>query len=352
MAFSILTPDRAEWATLFDRLPPEQRDVFYTPSFARLCQGTLNREDEVLCAALWDDESVVLYPFAKRNLDRLTAFNEFSGHYDITGLYGRGGLVSTGAGAEKLADFHAAMADYCRANNIVCGFDRYHPVMANDASAAAETKVMDIGGFVVVDLRPSLEAIQESFKPSVRKDIRKAERNEVRCFDEADDTHLKDFLDIYHATMARNAASEFYYFSAEYFATLCRTIPGQFHFFYAVAGDRIVSCELVLLHGEYAHSFLGGTRREALPLSANPMLKWEIIRTLKALGCEYFLLGGGTHPDDGIFQFKKAYAPEGVLPSRIGGTIWDRDAYRQLREAMTAAGIAIPQNRFQFYDLN
>jgi len=352
MAFSILTPDHAEWATLFDRLPPKQRDVFYTPSFARLCQRTLNRNDEVLCAALWDKDTAVLYPFAKRDLGRLTALEAFAGHCDITGLYGRGGLVATGANPETLAAFHAAMADYCRASNIVCGFDRYHPVMANEAHAAAETRVMDIGGFVVVDLRPPLEAIQESFKPSVRKDLRKAERNDIRCFSEADDAHLADFLDIYHGTMARNAASEFYYFSAEYFATLCQTIPGQFHFFYALAGEAIVSCELVLHHGKYAHSFLGGTRRESLPLSANPMLKWEIIRTLKAQGCEHFLLGGGTHPDDGIFQFKKAYAPEGVLPSRIGGTIWDFDAYQRLKEAMTAAGIAIPQNRFQFYDLN
>jgi CelD/BcsL family acetyltransferase involved in cellulose biosynthesis len=352
MAFSILTPDDPAWGALFDRLPAEQRDVFYTPSFAQLCQQTLNRDQEVLCAALESDEGVVLYPFARRDLGRLTGFEEFSGRHDITGLYGRGGLVASNTAPQLLSEFHAALADYCHTNGIVCGFDRYHPVIANDGYADPATKVMDIGGFVVVDLRLELEAIQESFKSSVRKDLRKAERNEIRCFDEADDAHLAAFLDIYHGTMARNSASEFYYFSAEYFTTLCRTIPGQFHFFYAEAGGEIVSCEVVLLHGKYAHSFLGGTRREALPLAVNPMLKWEIIRTLKARGCEYFLLGGGTQPDDGIFQFKKAYAPEGVLPSRIGGTIWDQDTYRQLREAMTAAGVAIPQNRFQFYDLS
>jgi hypothetical protein len=352
MAFSILTPGDPLWAQLFDRLPAEQRDVFYMPSFARLCQETLNRDHEVLCAALDSDAGVALYPFAKRDLGRLTAFTEFTGRHDITGLYGRGGLVASDASPQLLSQFHAALADYSHANNIVCSFDRYHPVMANDGYAGPDTRVMDIGGFVVVDLRPDPDAIQESFKSSVRKDLRKAERNNIRCFDEADGAHLADFLDIYHGTMARNAASEFYYFTADYFATLIRTIPGQFHFFYAEAGGEIVSCELVLLHGKYAHSFLGGTRREALPLAVNPMLKWEIIRTLKQQGCEYFLLGGGTHPDDGIFQFKKAYAPEGVLPSRIGGTIWDLDTYGQLREAMTAAGVAIPEKRFQFYDLN
>lgn len=352
MAFSILTPEHPEWDALFALLPAGQRDVFYTSAFARLCQHTLNREDEVRCAALRDGDAVVLYPFAKRDLGRITPFPEFAGRYDITGLYGRGGVVAGQATPAMLASFHVALASYCHESGIVCGFDRFHPVMANERNASPATRVMDIGGFVVVDLRPQLEAIQESFKPSVRKDLRKAERNNIQCFAEADGTHLAEFLDIYHGTMARNAADEFYYFSAEYFSALCRTLPGQFHFFYAVAGGQVVSCELVLHHGKYAHSFLGGTRREALPLSANPMLKWEIIRHLKELGCDYFLLGGGTRPDDGIFNFKKAYAPEGVFPSRIGGTIWDDVGYRQLREAMSAAGIAAPENRFQFYDLN
>lgn len=294
----------------------------------------------------------MLYPFVKRNLARLTNFPNSSGLYDITSLYGRGGIVGSLIALTDIISFHTAMAAYCHENAIVCGFDRFHPIIANDICATPDAKMMEIGGFVVVDMRPEMGAIENAFKQSVRKDLRKAERNGITCFAESNCDHLKEFMDIYYHTMGRNLATEFYYFNEEYFVTLDKEIPGQFHFFYAVAGDDIVSCELVLHHGKYCHSFLGGTKREALPLCANPILKREIIKFFKDQGCEYFLLGGGSKPDDGIFNFKKAYAPENVLPSRIGGMIWNHQAYGQLRKDMSSAGVAVPANRFQFYDMS
>lgn len=352
MLFSILNHDSPEWNVLFESLPLDQQDIFYSPSFARLCKNTLNREDEVLCAAMTSEAGVLIYPFVKRSLARLTSFPSSAGLYDLISLYGRGGIVGSTQALMDVAPFHAAMAAYCRGNAIVCGFDRFHPVIANDVRAAPDARIMDVGGFVVVDMRPEMDAIENSFKQSVRKDLRKAERNGITCFAESNCDHLKEFLDIYYHTMGRNSAAEFYYFNEEYFLALDKEIPGQFHFFYAVAGNDIVSCELVLHHGKYCHSFLGGTKREALPLCANPILKREIIRFFKGQGCEYFLLGGGSKPDDGIFNFKKAYAPEGVLPSRIGGMIWNHRAYEQLREDMSSAGVAISVNRFQFYDMS
>ena len=352
MTFSILIPDNPVWADLFEMLPLDQQDIFYSPSFARLCQKTLDQNDEVLCAAMTSDAGVLLYPFVKRNLGKLTGFAEYSGYCDITGLYGRGGIVGSAAALQGTTPFHAAMAAYCRKQAIVCGFDRFHPVIGNDVRAAPDSKIMEIGGFVVVDMRPDMNVIENGFKQSVRKDVRKAERNGITCFAESSSDHLKEFMDIYYHTMGRNSASEFYYISENYFTSVAKKIPGQFHYFYALAGNDIVSCELVLHHGKYCHSFLGGTKKEALPLSANPMLKREIIRFFKTRGCEYFLLGGGSKPDDGIFNFKKAYAPEGVYPSRVGGTIWDTDTYARLRDSMLASGKDVPAGRFQFYDTN
>jgi hypothetical protein len=350
MPFKILKPDDPQWQDFFDSLPTHQQDVFYSPSFARLCQTTLNKNDEVCCAAMTFDASVVLYPFVRRNIGRLTGHHSFSGLYDITSMYGRGGIVASRFVEVEIASFHSALAEYCQETAVTCGFDRFHPVIANHAWAGPAARVMDVGGFVVVDMRPEMSAIEASFKSSVRKDLRKAERNGITFFAESDSDHLTEFLEIYRHTLERNSAANFYFFSDEYFSTLGREMAGQFHYFYAVAGRDIVSCELVLHHGKYCHSFLGGTNREALTLCANPMLKWEIIRFLKDRGAEYFLLGGGTRPNDGIFKFKRAYASEGVLPSRIGGTIWDQQSYERLKSGLTSAGVAFSSNRFQFYD--
>jgi hypothetical protein len=349
-SFSILEADDPRWDTLFTVLQPSAQDIFYCSGFARVCRTILPPSERPVCAAFSaTDGNVLLYPFVMRNVAGLLDLPVSEGLQDTVSLYGRGGAVGRASG-EALEAFHRSLAQYMSDQRVLCSFDRFHPVMGNHALAPKTCNVLNVGGFVVVDLRQSREALNQSFKSSVRKDLRKAERNGVTCFAEPNCDHLADFLDIYYQTMERNSASGFYYFPEAFFAALPTEAPGQFHFFYAVHEGRIVSCELVLHHGMYSHSFLGGTRRESLPLAANPLLKDTIFGKMKELGCDFFLLGGGQKANDNIFSFKYAYAPDGVLPSLVGGTVWRSDDYESLKREMTQSGHEIPSNRFQFYD--
>lgn len=351
MRFEVLEPEAARWAELFDGLPREAQDVFYTPGFAQLCQKTIDTGYLVRCAAgTCLDGSVLLYPFVQRPIGGMVDIPVAAEMQDSISLYGRGGVVGM-ASKESLAAFHDELADYMRLNRVICSFDRLHPLMSNEKFSSPASAIRDVGGFVIVDLALTLEELEASFKPSVRKDIRKAQRNGVLCMSESSSDHIDEFLDIYYQTMERNSASDFYFFPKEFFTALASHLPGMFSFFYAEHDQRIVSCELVLHCGDYSHSFLGGTRRDALPLAANPLLKFEICKTMKAKGSRYFLLGGGQAADDGIFNFKKAYAPEGVYSSRICGTIWDSSAYNQLQQAMIVAGLPVAPNRFQYYEI-
>lgn len=350
MSFFILKPEHLDWKNIFEKLPSGQKDVFYSPSFASLCQKTLYQEHEVLCAGMLSGDEVLLYPFVKRNLGKLTGISELSSKYDISSLYGRGGLVGSPAGLRNKNLFYEELSKYCYSNNIICSFDRFHPVIGNDLYADQSAHIIEVGGFVVVDLRHDLDVIEQAFKHSIRKHLRKAENNKIVCFSEINCLHVREFIDIYSHTMNRNNANQFYFFSKEYFEAVEKEISGQFHFFYAKSGSEIVSCELVLHQGIYSHSFLGGTKRDAMPLCANHLIKRQIIRTMKKLGCEYFLLGGGPQKDDGIFNFKKGYAPDGVFPSKVGGVIWDKLSYESVREKMQIEGKLILDNKFQFYD--
>jgi GNAT acetyltransferase-like protein len=349
--FFILEQDDPRWDVLFNALLPSAQDVFYSVGFARLCQKILPPSEKAICAALSsEDDSVLLYPFVLRTVASLVDVATPEGLQDTISLYGRGGVVGR-ASADALKYFHRSLAQYMSDHRVLCSFDRFHPVMGNNAFASKGCNICEVGGFVVVDLRKSVEDLKQSFKNSVRKDLRKAVRNGVTCFAESNCDHLSDFLDIYYQTMERNSATDFYYFPEDFFAALPTRLAGQFHFFYAVHEGRIVSCELVLHHGMYSHSFLGGTRRECLPLAANPLLKDTIIGKMKELGCDFFLLGGGQKANDKIFSFKHAYSPDGVLPSLVGGTIWRHADYEGLKRNMVQAGREIRSNRFQFYDL-
>ena len=348
--FFIFEQDDPRWDKLFSALLPSSQDVFYSAGFARLCQKILPPSEKAICAGfLSEDDSILLYPFVMRTVAGLVTVATPEGLQDTTSMYGRGGVVGR-ASPDALKSFHRSLAQYMYDHRVLCSFDRFHPVMGNHAFATNDCKLFEVGGFVVVDLRQSVEELRQSFKSSVRKDLRKAERNGVTCFMESNCDHLPRFLEIYYQTMERNSATGFYYFPEAFFASLPAEMPGQFHFFYAVHEGEIVSCELVLHHGIYAHSFLGGTLRESLPLAANPLLKNTIILKMKELGCHFFLLGGGQKANDNIFSFKQAFAPDGVRPSLVGGTIWRRDDYEDLLRNMAHAGRDIPSNRFQFYD--
>ena len=350
MNFEIVESGNPKWNTLFARLPRDAQDIFYTSQFANLCQHTLNELHRVKCATYSSsDGAVLLYPFVYRQLSDFLCENYASGLADTISLYGRGGIVGS-ANNQDLDHFHEELTSYMNDEHVFCSFDRFHPIMRNEKLAPRGSLNRQIGGFVVVTLRESIQALEASFKASVRKDLRKAERNDVKCFAEKNCNHIADFFEIYYQTMDRNLASNFYYFPKEFFTKLPELMPDNFHFFYAEHDNRIVSCELVLHHGDYAHSFLGGTRTESLPLASNTLLKFEILKKMTAMNYKYFLLGGGLAGDDGIFNFKKAYAPGGVLPSLVGGTVWQPVIYDELRQAMQRQGAVMADQRFQFYD--
>jgi hypothetical protein len=352
MQFSILAPADSEWKACFQDLPLDQRDIFYSPEYANVFDLTVNKEDEVYCAKLSSQDGIILYPFVKRNLSKISSLSIYSEYYDICGLYGRGGVISSAKSRQTLEKFNLYFSNYCKDSSIICNFDRFHPIIRNEIFAFPGEDVRNIGGFIAVDLRPSIEDIRGSFKSSVNKDIRKGERNGISCFREQNIQHLDDFMRVYGHTMDRNSATKFYYFSEFFFKVMNAEMRKHFNYFYAVFEGKIISCELVLHCGKYCHSFLGGTLLEALPLAANPILKFEIIKYYKQIGCEFFLLGGGSAPDDGIFNFKKAYAPKGIYPSLIGGSIWNQEVYSKLKEDMFLKGAPIREDRFQYYEIS
>lgn len=352
MSIEVLSPQSPQWKSIYDRLPIEQKDVFYSPEFADLCQTELYSESVVKCATSLKNGDEILYPYVERDMGSLTGIPSLSGVKDISSLYGRGGLVVGTTNSERILRFHEEIGEYFHMNNIFCGFDRYHPIITNDRYAGIKTQMRDVGGFVVVDLSPPIEDIESSFVHSTRKHLRKADRNELSCVVESNGENINAFLDIYYKTMDRNAANGFYYFKKDFFCKLGEKMKGMFHFFYVLKDGKAVSCELVLHHGIYCHSFLGGTTSDAMPLCANHFLKREIVRFYKSRGCRYFLLGGGSQPNDGIFNFKKSFAPDGVLPSRIGFTIWNTQTYDKVRNEFIKANKAVVENRFQFYDPN
>jgi len=345
----LLEVNSPTWEDAYWRLPIDSQDIFYHPKYARLYAETVNRRDRVLCAYSETPNGPILYPFVLRDLSVVTDLA--AGLSDMTGLYGRNGAVcGAQVTADDLSRFHTAIAAFANETGVLTSFDRFHPVLSNERLAALDSRIFETGVFVIINMDRDMEAVESGYRYSVRKDIRKAERFGISTFAETNGAHLDDFIFLYEDTMKRNNASSTYYFSREFFDKIIEYLKGQFIFIYAIRDGEIVSCELALLHGHYGHSFLGGTRKDALPLAANHLLKQDLIRELKRRSCRFFLLGGGKAPGDGIEKYKLAYAPDTKTMSRVGGRVFDQGAFDELRERMLGAGRLPHRSRFQFYD--
>jgi lipid II:glycine glycyltransferase (peptidoglycan interpeptide bridge formation enzyme) len=162
----------------------------------------------------------------------------------------------------------------------------------------------------------------------VRKNVKKARRSGVRV--EFDDTgaRLDDFLRLYLDTLTRREAPERYAFSREFF----ERIPAPRVYVHALQGDEVVSSELVLLSEHHAYSVLGGTRSDAFELRPNDLLKWELILWAKEKGKRRFVLGGGYEDGDGIFRYKRSFAPHGLVPFFVGRRVLQPALYAELTE--------------------
>jgi len=326
------TADATRWLAAHQNLP--DREVFAHPSYVRLFAG---ERDEPLAAYAQTPSGSILYPFVLRPITapHLVAVCEQPA-CDIISPYGYGGAFHTGADDVAAKEFWSAFDDFCRSRRVVSEFSRL--CLFEDRRlpypGLTEQKLVN----VVRDLRTPRDQLWREVEHKVRKNVNKARRLGVRV--EVDETaaRLDDFLRIYRATMDRRNARSDFYFSRDFFEVIVRELAGHFTFFHALHGERVVSTELVLASGRTLYSYLGGTERSAFDLRPNDLLKFEAFRWGQEHGKRHFVLGGGYAPDDGIFRYKRAFAPEGLVPYYVGTRVFDQVGYRRLVEAHQALG--------------
>ena len=62
-------------------------------------------------------------------------------------------------------------------------------------------------------------------------------------------------------------------------------------------------------------------------MSPNDLLKHDVIEHAAAAGLEHYVLGGGYQAGDGIFRYKRAFDPTGIVPFHGVQLVPDAEAY-------------------------
>jgi hypothetical protein len=310
--FEVLTADDPRWLERWSAWP--EREVHAHPEYVRLY------EDEGLPLCAVDDG--VLYAFLLRGLPGGVEGS------DIVTPYGYGGAFRTGE-ADPDA-FWRAFDAWAAEQGVVSELVRFSlfPDRLLPYPGRREERLVN----VVRDLGPSADELWMDYEHKVRKNVKKARRSGLRV--EIDETgeRLDDFLRLYGDTLERREAFDRYRFPRDFFERIRDRLGGRLAYAHALDGDRVVSSELVFVSATSIYSFLGGTEESAFPLRPNDLLKVELILWAKEAGKRRFVLGGGFQPGDGIFRYKRSFAPHGLVPFEIGTRVLRPDAYEALVE--------------------
>lgn len=294
--------DREAW---LDAWRATGREPFAHPDYVALFA---EEKDTILALLDEQPKGSVLLPLVRRPLP--AALEPGS---DVVSPYGYGGPFA--AGAPDWRAFYEGVLAWMRGAGVVSAFLRAsleHPVPSLDDLSGF--RALHLADNVRVDLSRPDDEQWRHVAHKVRKSVKKARRAELTVRISEGFTDLPSFLEVYGSTMRRRDAAERYHFSEGFFSAVGQ-LPGC-----ALVADvldptgRVVSTELVLVSDAHYYSFLGGTLQDAFVHAPNDLLKHAVIEHGHGAGRAHFVLGGGYQPSDGIFRYKLAFDPEGVVP--------------------------------------
>ncbi|MGH7383552.1 MAG: GNAT family N-acetyltransferase [Candidatus Rokuibacteriota bacterium] len=319
--------DRARWLAAHGAWPG--REVFAHPAYVSLFAQPADR---ALCAFMATPRGRVLYPLIQRPIPEAG-----EGATDLTTPYGYGGPFAVGDARDHVARFWRQFDEWAAAERVVSEFVRLalFPDAMLPHPGEPEEKQLN----VVRSLEPAEDRLWMDAAHKVRKNVTRARHSGVTIEMDPRGEGIADFLRIYRATMDRRGARSGMYFSDAFFDAIQATLAGHYVYFHARLAGRIVSSELVLVSASQVYSFLGGTDREAFEARPNDLLKYEVMLWAKRAGKQRFVLGGGHVPDDGIFRYKRAFAPGGLVPFTVVRRILAPGLYARLVDARILAGL-------------
>lgn len=297
-------------------------DVCYLNGYARAFEINGDGKPQLIYVEIGNTRAINVV--IKRDIALLSSFKAILSPgewFDLSTPYGYGGFWVDGPDADGV---NIAYDEYCTNQGYVCEFVRFHLLSESfkTYNGHVESRMQNI----VRTLDAPLEKIMMDFEYSVRKNIKRSLENDLEiAFDTSGQT-LPDFLKIYYLTMDRNKANQSFYFKQEFFETL-NSLENHLVYFFVKYKGIIVSTELILFGSENCYSFLGGTDEAYYNLHPNHLLKYEIIKWAKEQGLKRYILGGGYGENDGIFSYKKAFAPHGEINYYIGHKIFCKEKY-------------------------
>jgi Acetyltransferase (GNAT) domain len=324
-----------EWDDYLARVP---HDFFQTAKYHAFSAG----ENGEACLLIYGNhDKFVAWPYLLQSIDGL---GELGAQFrDVTSVYGHSGPVVHNCREDKpfLSNAWEAFVEAWRAQRVVSVFTRFHPILGNqdwlqgEWTAGVLGRTYKEGKTVTIDLSKSAEQIWADYQRKLRQQIRRVEREQgFSTVHDPEWEHLEEFISIYYATLERNSAARFYFFSRDYFVALKEILGSHGSLFLCRSGAKIGAALLLIEYNGIASVHLAASDDRFSALSPNKWLFHEAQILARNRGNRFFNIGGGrgSRDDDPLFRFKAQFSST-HLPFYTGRWILDSEVYDLLTAA-------------------
>lgn len=355
----LFSTDDAEWTRYLSELP---HDFFHTREYHKA--WTEMRGGEGRLAVYGRSGKFIAWPYVLQAIGG-SLCSSGTPAYDVTSAYGFGGPLAVGCDNDPdfLRCAWKALLEMWHSQSIVTVFTRFHPILTNYVWTEHMYRATNSGGGIVgqgqtvaIDLMKSEQETWSGYKRQLRQAIRRGLQANVRVAHDPEWRHLGDFKRLYYATMKRNEAGMFYYFTASFFDHLKDAAGPHGSLMVALCGDTVISAALLLEFGAIVNVFLLGSDVAYSSLSPSKLLFHYAQAWGRERGNRYLHLGGGrgNRDADELFRFKRLFSHD-MFPFYTARWILDQHRHdallqQRLRDArLCGDGMGIAEDYFPAY---
>lgn len=332
------TQNKEQWDNIVCSF--ENYDTYWLCGYVKAFE--VHGDGDALLFYYEDDSSRGINVAMKRDISEDSRFGsviEKGKYFDLATPYGYGGWLIEGVNTDIL---FSEYEKWCFENNIISEFVRFHPVIKNHLQASSY-EIIGLGNTVSLDLS-SPETIWANITSKNRNVIRKAQKNSIHIYNGRYPEIYQKFREIYNATMDKDNADSYYYFSPEFYESICHDLAYNAQVFYAEMEGKIIAASIMLSANGFMNYHLSGSVREYSNLAPTNLLLYEAALWGYANGYKSLYLGGGVGSgEDSLFKFKKSFYRLDDLPRfYIGKKIFNKELYEYLVSLRTD----LPDNEF------
>lgn len=303
-------------------------DVYYLSGYAKAF--FIHGDGEPLLLYFTSADTRAVNVIIKRDISNFHFFKrqiEADTFFDITTPYGYGGFLIEGTDYELLQKEYL---DFCRKKHIICEFVRFHPLLENWKPLNNLYTEIHFGETVYINTE-SEKLIWQNMTSKNRNMIRKAQKNELSVYWGRDHALISPFIEMYNATMARDSASDYYYFGRDFYESILNDLKQNSMWFYVKKDGQIIAMAIFLFCNGRMHYHLSASQKDFQRFAPTNFLLYEAALWAANHGYKTLHMGGGVgFKQDSLYAFKKAFNRNEDLNYYIGKRIFDEDRYDYL----------------------